>query len=152
LRDTPNVEAKVSECVNGTQEPDSQSMAHQRPELRNAYVAPQTGLHEVLVSVWREILGFEEIGIDDNFFDLGGDSLLATQVISRVRVVFRMELPPNSLFDAPTINQLALCLIVREAQPGLVEKTANLLRQIEGMPEEEVGQNLHAFSKGVFTS
>lgn len=140
-----NVEAKVSECVNGVQQSDSQSWAHQRPELRTAYVGPQTGLHEVLVTVWREILGFEKIGMDDNCFDLGGDSVMTTQVISRVRAVFRMELPPNSLFDAPTINKLARYIIACETRPGLVEKTANLLRLIDGMSQEEVDQNLRAF-------
>lgn len=138
------MEASVSESVNSVPQPDSQSWAHQRPELRNPYAAPRTGLHEVLAAVWEEVLGFEKLGINDNFFDLGGDSLLATQVISRVRAVFRMELPANSLFDAPTINELALYLIAHETRPGLVERTANLLRQIEGMSEEEVGQNLRS--------
>jgi phthiocerol/phenolphthiocerol synthesis type-I polyketide synthase E len=142
--DSPNAEADVSEYVNDVEQPDSESRAHQRPELRNAYVAPQTALHEVLVAVWREILGFENIGIDDDFFDLGGDSLLGIQVISRLRAVFRMEMSPNCLFDAPTIDKLALYMIAREARPGLLERTADMLRQIEVMPEQEVDQNLRS--------
>lgn len=116
-------------------------------ELQSEYVAPQTDLEKMLATVWRQILGFERIGIDDNFFRLGGDSLLAMQVISRVCVMFRMELPPKCLFDAPTINKLALYMIAREARPGLVEKTARILRQIDGMTEEAVSQELSAKNK-----
>lgn len=144
LHESPNVETDVSERVNNIPQADSESQAHHRPELHNAYVAPQTALHEVLVTVWRAILGFEKVGIDDNFFDLGGDSLLATQVISRLRAVFRMDVSPNSLFDAPTIDKLALHMTAHETRPGLLEKTANLLRQIEAMPEEEVDRNLRS--------
>ena len=116
-------------------------------ELQSEYVAPQTDLEKMLATVWRQILGFERIGIDDNFFRLGGDSLLAMQVISRVCVMFRMELPPKCLFDAPTIDKLALYMIAREARPGLVEKTARILRQIDGMTEEAVSQELSAKNK-----
>jgi len=116
-------------------------------ELQSEYVAPQTDLEKMLATVWRQVLGFQRIGIDDNFFRLGGDSLLAMQVISRVCVMFRMELPPKCLFDAPTINKLALYMIAREARPGLVEKTARILRQIDGMTEEAVSQELSAKNK-----
>jgi acyl transferase domain-containing protein len=115
---------------------------YSRPDLPSEYVAPQTDLEEMLANVWRGVLGFEKIGIHDNFLDLGGDSLLATQLLSRLRAIFRMDLPPNSLFEAPTIAELALYMIAREARPGLVEKTATIMRQIEGMTEEEVSQNL----------
>ena len=116
-------------------------------ELQSEYVAPQTDLEKMLATVWRQILGFERIGIDDNFFRLGGDSLLAMQVISRVCVMFRMELPPKCLFEAPTINKLALYMIAHEARPGLVEKTARILMHIDGMTEEAVSQELSAKNK-----
>jgi acyl transferase domain-containing protein len=118
------------------------SSAYSRPDLATEYVAPQNDLQEALATVWRGFLGIEKVGIHDNFLDLGGDSLLATQVLSRLRAAFRMDLPPNSLFEAPTIAELALYMIAHECRPGLVEKTATILRQIEGMTEEEVSQNL----------
>ena len=99
-----------------------------------------TDLQTVLVSVWCEVLGFEDIGVDQNFFDLGGDSLLSTQVLSRLRATFRMDLPPSSLFDAPTVAELAVYMIAHESKPGLVEKTAAILLQIENMTEEEILQ------------
>jgi len=120
------------------------SAVHQRPELPNAYVAPQTTLQEVLLTVWAGILHIEKIGIQDNLFELGGDSILATQIISRLRDMFRMDLPASILFDAPTIEELAHYMIANEKRPGLAEKTAGLLKQIEGMSEEEVARLLRS--------
>ena len=115
-----------------------------RPELPYAYVAPQTVLQEVLLSVWTGILGIDKIGIEDDFFELGGDSVLATQIISRLRDMFRIDLPLIVLFDAPTIEKLAQFMIENETRPGLVEKTAVLLKRIEGMTEEEVTRTLQS--------
>jgi acyl transferase domain-containing protein len=125
----------------GATTPDGSS-PYSRPDLATEYVAPQNNLQEALATIWRGFLGIEKIGINDNFLDLGGDSLLATQLLSRLRAAFRMDLPPNSLFEAPTIAELALYMIAKEARPGLVEKTGTILRQIQGMTEEEVRQNL----------
>ena len=113
-----------------------------RPDLPYAYVAPRSVLQEVLLTVWRGILGIDKIGIDDDFFELGGDSVLATQIISRLREMFRMDLPLIVLFDAPTVEKLAQFMIENEARPGLVEKTAAVLKRIEGMTEEEVTRTL----------
>ena len=118
------------------------SGVRQRPELPSAYAAPKTTLQEVLLTVWAGVLGMENIGIEDDFFELGGDSVLATQVISRLRDMFRMELPPIVMFEAPTIEKLANTMIANEARPGLAEKTAGVLKRIEGMTEEEVTRSL----------
>jgi acyl carrier protein len=115
-----------------------------RPELPNACVAPQTTLQEVLRTVWAGILGMEKIGIEDDFFELGGDSILATQIISRLRQMFRMDLPPIILFDASSIEKLADYMIAHETRPGLTEKTAVVLQRIEGMSEEEVARSLRS--------
>ncbi|MFB8791840.1 MAG: amino acid adenylation domain-containing protein [Potamolinea sp.] len=78
-----------------------------KPELTGNYVTPQTAVEERLVKIWAEVLGLKRVGIYDNFFELGGHSLLATQLISRVRDAFKMELPLRSVFEAPTIAELA---------------------------------------------
>jgi acyl carrier protein len=106
--------------------------------------APQTTLHEVLSKVWAESLGIEQVGIEDDFFELGGASVVATQIVSRLRQMFQMDLPAILLFDTPTIEKLARYMIEHEAQPGLTEKTATLLKRIEGMTEEEVARSLGA--------
>ncbi|MGB8782019.1 MAG: phosphopantetheine-binding protein [Terriglobales bacterium] len=112
--------------------------------LRDAQAAPQTAVQEVLSTIWAGSLGVEKVGIEDNFFELGGASVVATQIVSRLSQMFQIDLPAVLLFDTPTIEKLARYLIEHEAQPGLTEKTAVLLKRIEGMTEEEVARSLRA--------
>jgi acyl carrier protein len=72
-----------------------------------AFVPPSTPTEQALAGIWRELLGTERVGIDDDFFDLGGHSLLATQVISRIRAGFDVEPALATLFDHPSLGQLA---------------------------------------------
>ncbi|MEE8586626.1 MAG: amino acid adenylation domain-containing protein, partial [Acidobacteriota bacterium] len=69
--------------------------------------APATPAEELLAGIWCDVLGREGIGAGDSFFHLGGHSLLATQVISRIRSAFGIELPLRTLFQAPTLSELA---------------------------------------------
>ncbi|HEU5379577.1 MAG TPA: amino acid adenylation domain-containing protein [Ktedonobacteraceae bacterium] len=70
-------------------------------------VAPRTPVEEILAAIWTQVLGTDSVGVQDNFFELGGHSLLATQVISRMRDVLSVEISLRSLFEAPTIAELA---------------------------------------------
>ncbi|HYG61537.1 MAG TPA: amino acid adenylation domain-containing protein [Thermoanaerobaculia bacterium] len=74
---------------------------------QSGYVAPRTPIEQVLAEVWAEILGVERVGLRDDFFGLGGHSLRATQLVSRVRRVFQVELPVRDLFERPTVEALA---------------------------------------------
>jgi amino acid adenylation domain-containing protein/FkbH-like protein len=69
--------------------------------------APRTPSEELLASIWRRLLKLERVGINDNFFEVGGHSLIATQVVSRVRESFKVELSVRRVFEAPTIAGMA---------------------------------------------
>jgi amino acid adenylation domain-containing protein len=71
------------------------------------FVAPRTPIEDLLAQIWATLLRLERVSIHDRFFDLGGHSLLATQVIARVQAAFGVELPLRSLFETPTIAELA---------------------------------------------
>ena len=88
-----------------------------RPDVGSAFMAPRSPLEEGLAEIWRAVLGLTQIGVHDNFFEIGGHSLMATQVISRVREVFQTELPLRALFEAPTVATLA-AEIVRTREAG----------------------------------
>ncbi|HEU5378445.1 MAG TPA: condensation domain-containing protein, partial [Ktedonobacteraceae bacterium] len=81
-----------------------------REGLETVYSAPRTATERALAAIWAEVLGVEQVGITDNFFSLGGHSLLVIQMIARVRKVLEVELPMRSLFEAPTIAALAQSL------------------------------------------
>ena len=87
-----------------------------RPDLKRSFVAPRNSLEQLLASIWTEVLKLEQIGVYDNFFELGGHSLLATQVISRVRETFQVEVPLRTLFEMPTIEELAEVIIQSQAK------------------------------------
>jgi acyl carrier protein len=75
--------------------------------LEAAYLAPETDVERRLVNIWGEVLDLEGIGIDDGFFELGGDSLHMTQVIARIIDALGVEVPIETFFDGPTIRHLA---------------------------------------------
>jgi acyl carrier protein len=90
---------------------------NQRPELETAYVAPRDNLEKSIAKIWQDLLHVEKVGLRDNFFDLGGNSLLVVQAQARLRDALGVELPVVKLFQHPTIHSLAHFLNER-AQPG----------------------------------
>jgi amino acid adenylation domain-containing protein len=78
-----------------------------RTDAQVAYAAPETDLHRQILDVWNQVLGAGRIGIDANFFNIGGHSLLAMQVVSRLGDRLGREVPLRLLFERPTIRSLA---------------------------------------------
>ena len=95
--------------------PDSSSI-----ESGEAYVAPRTPIEESFVAIWRDILSVERVGVHDNFFLMGGHSLVATQLVSRVREQFEVELPLRMVFEKPTIADLAQAVETLRLSKGRV--------------------------------
>jgi amino acid adenylation domain-containing protein len=75
------------------------------------FVAPRSALESGLAAIWEQVLGVQRVGVHDNFFSLGGHSLKATQVLAYARDTFGVELPVRSLFESPTVAQLAVAVV-----------------------------------------
>jgi len=80
---------------------------YERPDLETDFVGATTQNEQKIVAIWQNLLGLRDIGIDDNFFELGGHSLLGTQMITRMRQTFSGEMNITTLFENPTIRELA---------------------------------------------
>jgi amino acid adenylation domain-containing protein len=121
----------------------------QRPRAGTPYVAPRSETEVRIASVWRELLGIEPIGAHDNFFQLGGSSLLGLEVIWRLSRELGLQIPLRALFEAPTVSELAalvelgedprsVVLAAPEIRPAQAQK-AELLAQLDDLSDEEVG-------------
>jgi amino acid adenylation domain-containing protein/FkbH-like protein len=93
------------------------------------FIAPRTALERKVAAVWCEVLHQEQIGVKDNFFDLGGHSLMAIRAISRIREMFKVEPPISSIFAAPTVASFAEAL---DSGQWTQDKTSMLL--LEAVP------------------
>jgi amino acid adenylation domain-containing protein len=101
------------------------------------WLPPRNAIEEVLVLMWQELLKVEKVGVQDNFFHLGGHSLLAGQFHGYIKKVFGIDLALRELFDAVTIEKIALLLIEKETKLGNTEKIAKAFLRIKSMTPEE---------------
>ncbi|HLO02125.1 MAG TPA: amino acid adenylation domain-containing protein [Symbiobacteriaceae bacterium] len=107
-----------------------------------AFVAPRNAVEEVIASVCAEVLHLPRISVHGNFFDMGGQSLSAVQVISRLRKILQVDLTVKHLFESPTVDQLAVLARAREPQPGQVEKAAAVWRRVKSLSSADLKANL----------
>ena len=71
------------------------------------FVAPRTRIEEILAALWTDILGIDRVGVHDHFFELGGDSLRATQIANRLHKAFLTQLSVRDFFERPTVASQA---------------------------------------------
>lgn len=132
--EAPGIEQPIK-IASSLQDENSQKVdltaLHSRPSLHNTYLAPRDETEQVIVSIWQEFLGIEQVGIHDDFFDLGGDSLLAVQLITKLNETLQISLSPHSLLQSPTIAALA-----------------ELIKDNSGLSESE-GRQLHPDSESL---
>jgi phthiocerol/phenolphthiocerol synthesis type-I polyketide synthase E len=112
-----------------------------RPALPTPYDQPRDELEERLAQTWQELFGIQPIGRDDNFLDLGGHSLLAIQVVTRLRQLLDVDLPVTTVFEAPTVAQLAALVRRARGEPDPAELEA-LLAQVEELSPAEAAARL----------
>jgi acyl-CoA synthetase (AMP-forming)/AMP-acid ligase II/acyl carrier protein len=111
-----------------------------RPGLSNGYVAPRNEIETALVEIWADVLGLERVGIHDDFFVIGGHSLRATQVMSRLQATMGIEIPVSRIFEAPTVAGLGLLVAHALAAECDEDTVAEILQRIEG-PATELGDH-----------
>ena len=124
---------------------------YDRPELRVEFVAPRSDSEETVAGVWRELLGVEKVGIHDNFLELGGDSLLASRLVTRLRQIFAIELPIRLLFEASTVAELTSRIeeIQRTEEERELEAMLAQVKELSGDDlEEEIRRREAALEVG----
>jgi amino acid adenylation domain-containing protein len=109
-----------------------------RDALDVPYAAPRNQLETVLGRLWCEVLQLEKLGSADDFFALGGDSLLANGIVARVNQLFALTQPLKTLFATPTVAQLAAWITAQERSPGAAAESARLMLEIDGMAPEQI--------------
>jgi amino acid adenylation domain-containing protein len=107
-----------------------------------AYVAPRTPVEAKLAEMWSQLLGVERVGIHDNFFEVGGHSLLVTQAVARIRDLFEVELPIRLLFKVSTIAELAQA----------IEKVKARSEELRKPAVSAVSREVYRLRRGSFTT
>lgn len=103
------------------QDSQSGSQKFDRPQLDGDYVAPDTEVERLLVGIWEDLLGVQNVGVEDSFFDLGGHSLIAVRLFAKVRKTCNVDFPISVLFEAPTIRA---CAALIQERTGLSDAAA----------------------------
>ncbi|WP_445302242.1 phosphopantetheine-binding protein [Microcoleus sp. F4-D5] len=98
-------------------------------ELETTYVAPQTDIEQAIATVWQQVLHLEKVGVDDNFFDLGGHSLLMAQAHSKLREVMDRDVSMIEMFKYPTISSLAQYLSEEPEEKSSVGKNRDRINK-----------------------
>ncbi|HYA30227.1 MAG TPA: non-ribosomal peptide synthetase [Acidobacteriota bacterium] len=111
-----------------------------RGQLENPWVGPRSAVEEVLARLWGEVLQLEEIGIADDLNQLGGDSLLAAQIVTRVNDIFLPAQRVKTLFATPTVAALAEFITSQERSPGDSERIAAAVLQVAAMSADAVAK------------
>lgn len=120
-----------------------------RPALPVAYAPPEGELEATVAEIWGQVLGFDRIGAHDNFFDLGGDSFLATRLAARLREELGIDLPVARLYEGTTVR--ALARILGDGAEGEAARRAQLLeeRRESGERRKEVLERRRAARRQV---
>ena len=107
-----------------------------RPALATAYVAPRTALEQQIAAIWGEVLALESVGVEDNFLDLGGNSLQAMRIVNRVAALTPTDIPPSSLFAAPTVAAQTLEVTKRQLADLAAHDLAGLMSEVTNLQQD----------------
>ncbi|BBC27136.1 type I polyketide synthase [Pseudanabaena sp. ABRG5-3] len=122
--------------------PESAPAGHQRSLQSTTYVAPCNEIEQRIVELWQNQLGLAQVGVNDNFFEIGGHSLLAVRLVSQIREMYPVELSLRTLLsDAPTVAELASVIAEQLSEPDDDEMAA-ILAEIENLSRDQVQAQL----------
>jgi acyl carrier protein len=107
-----------------------------RPKLQTVFLAPRTRAEEIIAGIWSEVLSLDEVGVDDDFLDLGGHSLAATRIVSRVINEFHIELPLQVVFQSPTVARMARVITEYQAQVLGEGRLDGIVAELESIADE----------------
>jgi acyl carrier protein len=119
-----------------------------RPELEIPFAAGRTPAEKQLSQIWADILELDEVGIHDNFLDLGGNSLAATRIVSQVFASFQIQVPLRSLFQSPTVAEMAAVIAEHENNRIAHPELKQILDELESLSEEEARRLIKDASNG----
>lgn len=106
-------------------------------KLKPEYTAPRTYNEDVLSKIWSKILGVKKIGVNDNFFSMGGDSLRATQIVSRIHETLNVMIPLSTLFETLTISGLSDRILNYQICSIDSKYLSQIKKELETLSEEE---------------
>ncbi|NKQ56411.1 amino acid adenylation domain-containing protein [Amycolatopsis sp. K13G38] len=122
---------------------DRRAVATRWAAETDEYVAPSTPLEKVLAKVWADVLDVERVGVSDPFFALGGDSVLATMIVGRLREALdTTEVSVRTLFSSLTVGAMAARLTADEAVPGRLAQVAEIYLEVDALSEEDLDAEL----------
>ncbi|EKE80856.1 type I polyketide synthase [Idiomarina xiamenensis] len=160
VNSTANLHARLEQWVylkrKASETSGASKSQHLRPELSTSYVAANNQIEKRIAAVFERVLGIDKVGLDDNYFELGGNSLISMQLISELQREFEVSLSPILIFEAPSVSEMAKKLGIDDSRGDVVDKPLkkksrkskrkNNLRKmktdIESMSEEQVQQLL----------
>ncbi|MBW4454440.1 MAG: amino acid adenylation domain-containing protein [Nostoc indistinguendum CM1-VF10] len=107
-------------------------------DIEKSFVAPRNSLEEQIADIWSQVLRLEKVGIHNNFFTLGGHSLLVTQLISRMRDALNVELLIQDVFANPTVAELSVIVTQKLTEQVDDESLARSLAELEDLSDEDI--------------
>jgi len=116
----------------------SSAQTERKPE----FTPPKTPLEKKIAQIWSEVLGLQKVGIHDNFLQLGGDSILAAQIINRVREEMQVEVPLLIFIESPTIADMTTKIAEFQAEKVRPEEVSEILDELEAISEEDAKKML----------
>lgn len=114
------------------------AVARQAGSRTSDFVAPRNSVEETVAGLCCEIFGIEQIGIYDNFFELGAHSLQCVQIVSRLHDMFHVELPLLSILEEPTVAGLVKAIEQYQIEQASAEEIAAILKELDELSDDEV--------------